>query len=126
MKFQALLILAFVAVTSAFTALPATRMVRSRAAVRAESSNNEAMKVLPMIAALTAASPAFAAFNVLDTPAGPSSLNFLPPILVPIVGIVAPGFAMALAFIWTQMPQKEKLPWGGNPKPEFMKKWDGF
>jgi photosystem I reaction center subunit VIII len=53
----------------------------------------EAHKALPMIAALTAAAPAHAEGM---------QASFLPPIMVPLVGIVLPFLSMGAFFVYSQ------------------------
>ena len=100
MKFQAALLLVAAACASAFTpARPARALAPVRARVPALEASKfelEAHKALPAIAALTAAYPAHAEGM---------SAAFMPPILVPIVGIVFPGLSMALFFIYSQKDQ---------------------
>eukprot|EP00614_Pseudopedinella_elastica_P011002 CAMPEP_0172593806 /NCGR_PEP_ID=MMETSP1068-20121228/13055_1 /TAXON_ID=35684 /ORGANISM="Pseudopedinella elastica, Strain CCMP716" /LENGTH=104 /DNA_ID=CAMNT_0013391489 /DNA_START=142 /DNA_END=456 /DNA_ORIENTATION=- len=104
MQFRSLIALVTVACAAAFTPVPVSRAIapaRVRAAPKMEAVQKpdfqvEVAKALPALAALTAAMPAHAEGM---------GASFLPPILVPIVGIVFPGLSMALFFIYTQKAQ---------------------
>ena len=98
MKFSAVAFLTLLATATAFVPAQRSMPVVRRAASVAEASKleTEMVKTLPALAALTMAYPAHAEGM---------SAAFLPPILVPIVGIVFPGLSMALFFLYSQKPQ---------------------
>ena len=95
MKFQALLLITAAACISAFKPMPPSRaMVRKTpAATLAAAPKFELEKALPALAALSVAMPAHAEGM---------TAAFLPPIMVPLVGLVFPGLSMALFFIYSQ------------------------
>lgn len=112
MKFQALLLLAMAACVSAFMPAGSRAMPLRRVEAKASKFDIEAMKAAPALLALTAAAPAHA-----------FEASYLPPILVPLVGLVIPGTVFALAFIWTQIPIEDNMRWNGAKEPDFMTKW---
>ena len=69
-----------------------------------KNANNVPNKVAvaAAVATLTAGSPALAAVNEVGQVAG---AEFLPSVLVPLVGLVFPAVAMAAAFIYLETEQ---------------------
>ena len=69
-----------------------------------KNANNVPNKVAvaAAVATLTAVSPALAAVNEVGQVAG---AEFLPSVLVPLVGLVFPAVAMAAAFIYLETEQ---------------------
>ena len=98
MKFSAVAFLTLLATATAFVPSQRAMPVARRAApvVEASKMETEVAKAVPALTALTLAYPAHAEGM---------SAAFLPPILVPIVGIVFPGLSMALFFIYSQKAQ---------------------
>ncbi|WZN64238.1 subunit VIII of photosystem I reaction centre [Chloropicon roscoffensis] len=86
---------------------PATR--GARIATRMSAGKKTTSKVSNQVAAaaaltaLTASAPALAAVNEVGQVAG---AEFLPSVLVPLVGLVFPGIAMAASFIYLESEKK--------------------
>merc|ERR1712157_509910 len=74
---------------------------KNKQVVSASKLNGKANQVAmaAALATLTASAPAFAAVNEVGQVAG---AEFLPSILVPLVGLVFPGIAMAAFFIYAE------------------------
>merc|ERR1711991_70609 len=91
---------------------PATR--GARIATRMSAGKKTTSKVSNQVAAaaaltaLTASAPALAAVNEVGQVAG---AEFLPSVLVPLVGLVFPGIAMAASFIYLESEKKRARGW---------------
>merc|ERR1712224_339038 len=91
--------------TKSSTMRVATRMAAGKKRASGKATHPQVAAGVAAMTALTASAPALAAVNEVGQVAG---AEFLPSVLVPLVGLVFPGVAMASLFIYVTKEQPAK------------------